>query len=84
MPPHTPRPTALAAFLSRFPDAERLGGGSIAADGAVLTSPHPPHADIVPTPWLLKAGLAPEEARGAAQGGAEWYRVAAGWRALGS
>ena len=61
-----------AAFLKRFPDAEQIGGGTVeGADGALLAKP-PPAADgqegaggpvdARQLPWLLKTGLAPEEA----------------------
>lgn len=47
-----------AAFLARFPGAERLGGGS--AEGALASSTA--RAEVRPVPWLLKAGLRPDEA----------------------
>lgn len=50
-----------AAFLGRFPDAEPLGGGSAQADGAALDSGSG-RAEVAVTPWLLKAGLSPEQA----------------------
>ncbi|GAB4824152.1 hypothetical protein N2152v2_011198 [Parachlorella kessleri] len=51
-----------AAFLKQFPDAEAIGSGSRAADGAKLDS-GTGHADIQPSPWFLKTGLSPEQAR---------------------
>lgn len=50
-----------AAFLRKFPDAERLGNGSTAADGAQLSSGSG-RAEMRVTPWLLKSGLSPEQA----------------------
>ncbi|KAL4447993.1 hypothetical protein ABPG75_005212 [Micractinium tetrahymenae] len=51
-----------AAFLARFEGVERLGEGSAeAADGAALASSSG-RAELRPAPWLLKAGLRPEEA----------------------
>ena len=50
-----------AAFLARFEGVETLGEGSAAADGAALASSSG-RAELRPTPWLLKAGLSPEQA----------------------
>jgi len=50
-----------SAFLSRFGDAEQLGPGDTAADGAQLASSSG-RAEMHVTPWLLKAGLTPQQA----------------------
>jgi hypothetical protein len=50
-----------AAFRARFPDVEALGAGSTDADGAALGSGSA-RAEVRPSPWLLKAGLPPDEA----------------------
>jgi hypothetical protein len=63
-----------AAFLRRFPDAEQIGGGSVAgADGALVAAPAgSAHVDVRRLPWLLKTGLAPGEA---AAGDENWCGV---------
>lgn len=50
-----------SAFLSRFGDAEQLGPGDTAADGAQLAS-NSGRAEMHVTPWLLKTGLTPQQA----------------------
>lgn len=50
-----------SAFLSRFGDAEQLGPGDAAADGAQLASSSG-RAEMHVTPWLLKTGLSPQQA----------------------
>ncbi|KAL4444976.1 hypothetical protein ABPG77_004026 [Micractinium sp. CCAP 211/92] len=51
-----------AAFLARFEGVERLGEGSAdGADGVALASDSG-RVELRPVPWLLKAGLRPDEA----------------------
>lgn len=54
-----------AAFKEKFPDAEQLGAVTctVDADGALIASSQDgTHVDIRRLPWLLKTGLAPENA----------------------
>ncbi len=55
-------PWCRAAFLQQFPDAEAIGEGSPAADGADLSS-DTGRAEIKATPWFLKTGLTPAQVR---------------------
>ena len=49
-----------AAFLAKFPAAERLGTPEGSGDGAALASAGD-SPEVKPTPWLLQAGLSPDE-----------------------
>ena len=51
-----------AAFLQRFEGVERLDSDGVEADGANLSSGSL-RAEMKPTPWLLKAGLTPDQVR---------------------
>lgn len=49
-----------AAFMQRFEGVECLGSGGVEGDGELLSSGSQ-HADVKTTPWLLKAGLTPDQ-----------------------
>lgn len=50
-----------AAFMQRFESVECLGSGAVEGDGEQLSCSSQ-HADVKTTPWLLKAGLTPDQA----------------------